>query len=105
MQVLIRVGVGAPAREGTPMLKVVHNAEESNEPGGAPLLDGLARDAARQMLAVALRAEVAAYIDSAADQLDDAGRRLVVRNGHHNEREVLTAAGRVPVRAPRARGS
>ena len=83
------------------MLKVVHNAEESNEPGGASLLDGLVRDAARQMLAVALRAEVAAYIDSAADQLDDAGRRLVVRNGHHNEREVLTAAGRVPVRAPR----
>ena len=42
------------------MLKVVHNAEESNEPGGASLLDGLVRDAARQMLAVALRAEVAA---------------------------------------------
>jgi len=25
----------------------------------------------------------------------------VVRNGHHNEREVITAAGPVPVRAPR----
>ena len=25
----------------------------------------------------------------------------MVRNGHHNEREVITAAGPVPVRAPR----
>ena len=83
------------------MLKVVHDAEESNEPAGASLLDELVRDAARQMIAVALQAEVAAYIDSAADQLDEAGRRLVVRNGHHNEREVLTASGPVPVRAPR----
>ncbi len=41
---------------------------------------------ARQMIAVALQAEVAAYIDAAADQLDESGRRLVVRNGHHNER-------------------
>jgi hypothetical protein len=35
------------------------------------------------------------------DQLDEHGRRLVVRNGHHREREVTTAAGAVPVRAPR----
>jgi putative transposase len=29
------------------------------------------------------------------------GFRLVVRNGHHNEREVITAAGSVPVKVPR----
>ena len=29
------------------------------------------------------------------------GRRLVVRNGHAREREVTTAAGAIPVRAPR----
>jgi len=84
------------------MLRVVHNAEESNERAGGSLLDELVRDAARRMLAVALQAEVTAYIDAAADQLDDDGHRLVVRNGHHNERNVLTAAGLVPVRAPRA---
>ena len=86
------------------MLKVVHDEIESNEAtaaAGGSLLDEIVRDAARQMLAVALRAEVAAYIDSAVDQLDEAGRRLVVRNGHHNERQVLTASGPVPVRAPR----
>jgi hypothetical protein len=34
------------------------------------------------MLAAALEAEVAAYIAAHADQLDERGRRLVVRNGH-----------------------
>ena len=53
------------------------------------------------MLAVALETEVAAYIEAHADQVDDGGRRLVVRNGHHTEREVTTAAGAVSVRAPR----
>jgi transposase-like protein len=53
------------------------------------------------MLAAALQAEVAAYIEAHADQLDAQGHRLVVRNGHHEPREVMTAAGAVPVRAPR----
>jgi hypothetical protein len=46
------------------------------------------------MLATALRAEVAAYIDAHADEVDEDGRRLVVRNGYHQARHVLTAAGR-----------
>ncbi len=84
------------------MLKVVHDAEASNEiVAGASLLDELVRDGARAMLAAALQAEVAAYVDAYADQVDEAGRRLVVRNGHHEAREVTTAAGAVPVRAPR----
>ena len=53
------------------------------------------------MLAVALRAEVAAYIDAHAGEVDEDGHRLVVRNGYHEPREVTTAAGAVPVRAPR----
>ena len=53
------------------------------------------------MLAVALRAEVAAYVEQFTDVVDENGYRLVVRNGYHGEREVLTAAGAVTVRAPR----
>ena len=53
------------------------------------------------MLEAALRAEVAAYIERFADQLDENGRKLLVRNGYHNERLVLTAAGAVTVKAPR----
>jgi hypothetical protein len=83
------------------MLKVVHDVEASHESAGGSLLDEIVRDGARQMLAAALQAEVAAYIEAFADEVDEAGRRLVVRNGHHERREVITAAGAIPVRAPR----
>ncbi len=87
------------------MLKVVHEEAETNAHApaavGGSLLDELVRDGARAMLAAALQAEVGAYIDAHADQVDEAGHRLVIRNGHHAAREVATAAGAVPVRAPR----
>ena len=53
------------------------------------------------MLAAALQAEVAAYVEGFTDLVDENGYRLVVRNGYHGEREVLTGAGAVTVRAPR----
>src|SRR6478609_7713430 len=85
------------------MLKVVHDADASNEnsAAGGSLLDEIVRDGARQMLAAALQAEVAAYIDAHVGEVDDNGRRLVIRNGYHRERDVLTAAGAVTVTAPR----
>jgi len=87
------------------VLKVVEEESESNAHApaavGGSLLDEIVRDGARQMLAAALQAEVAAYVEDHASQLDENGRRLVVRNGHHQPREVATAAGAVPVRAPR----
>jgi hypothetical protein len=82
------------------MLKVVHDEAEPSE-ASCSVLDEIVREAARQMLAVALQAEVSAYIDAHAEEVDENGHRVVVRNGHHNEREVITAAGPVPVRAPR----
>ena len=85
------------------MLTVVHDSDSSNEDAGGSrsLLDEIVRDGGRQMLAAALAAEVAAYIDAHAGEVDEHGRRLVVRNGHHHQREVLTAAGAVSVTAPR----
>jgi len=86
------------------MLTVVHDAESANDnDGGAgrSLLDEVVRDGARQMLEAALKAEVADYIERFADQLDANGHRLVVRNGYHQQREVVTAAGAVSVMAPR----
>jgi putative transposase len=85
------------------MLKVVHDAVTSNEnrTAGGSLLDEIVREGARAMLAAALQAEVAAYIDACAGEVDENGYRQVVRNGYHREREVLTAAGAVAVRAPR----
>jgi len=53
------------------------------------------------MLAEALQAEVDAYIAAFRDERDEHGHRLVVRNGSHQPREVLTSAGAVEVTAPR----
>ena len=82
------------------MLKVVQEGSEANEIG-ASMLDEIVRDGARQMLAAALQAEVAAYVDAHRGEVDADGHRLVVRNGHHAEREVTTAAGAIAVRQPR----
>jgi putative transposase len=85
------------------MLKVVDETAVSsgNAAAGRSLLDEIVRDGARRMLVAALQAEVATYIDAYVGELDDDGHRLVVRNGSHGEREVMTAAGVVAVRAPR----
>ena len=86
------------------MLKVVQENEGSNVDAvanGSSLLDEIVRDGARQMLAAALQAEVAAYVERFAAEVDEDGHRLVVRNGYHAPREVTTAAGAVPVRQPR----
>ncbi|MCV7463685.1 MULTISPECIES: IS256 family transposase [Micrococcales] len=87
------------------MLKVVQESTKSNVDattvGGGSLLDEIVRDGARQMLAAALQAEVAAYIERFIEEVDEHGHRLVVRNGYHAPRVVTTAAGAVPVRQPR----
>ncbi|WP_370666189.1 IS256 family transposase [Streptomyces sp. IBSBF 2507] len=80
------------------MLSVVTN-DGTTETGS--LMDSIVREGARRMLAAALEAEVNQYIAELADQRDETGRRLVVRNGHRAERTVTTAAGPIPVKAPR----
>jgi transposase-like protein len=82
------------------MLKVVDDSALPNWASGS-MRDEIVRDGARQMLAAALQAEVATFIDAHRGDVDDAGRRLVVRNGYHRPREVTTAAGAVEVRQPR----
>ena len=53
------------------------------------------------MLAAALRAKVAGYIDRFAEVRDENGHGMVVRNGTAETRTVLTSAGAVEVTAPR----
>jgi transposase-like protein len=81
------------------MLRVV--AEECARDEFAAGLDEIVREGARRMLAAALEAEVEAYLATFAEQVDERGRRLVVRNGHARRRPVSTAAGAVQVAAPR----
>ena len=53
------------------------------------------------MLAVALEAEVEAYIAAHAELIDEHGHRLVVRNGHAPARTIATGVGQVEVVRPR----
>src|SRR3954469_6825254 len=69
--------------------------------GIAVTLDELAREGARRMIATALEAEVADYIERFAEQRDADGKRLVVRNGRARERKITIGSGTVPIRAPR----
>ena len=80
------------------MLRVV-NADGSTDNGS--LIDEIVRACARRMLAATLEAEVNPCLAELADVRDEAGRRLVVRNGYHQRREIATAAGPVQVKAPR----
>ena len=66
-------------------------------------LTAVLRAGARQLLAQAVEAEVAAFIGEHADLTDDQGHRRVVRHGHLPEREIQTGIGSVSVRQPRVR--
>ena len=84
------------------MLTVVQEGSSGEEPGRpGSLIDEIVREGARRMLAEALQAEVDAYIAAHAAERDENGRRLVVRNGYHQSREVLTSAGAIEVTVPR----
>src|SRR4051795_4891056 len=91
-------------RRVRPVLTVVPGApgaDDPRRPDSAALIDEIVREGARRMLAEALQAEVDAYIAAFLHERDEHGRRLVVRNGTHQPREVLTSAGAVEVVAPR----
>lgn len=53
------------------------------------------------MLAQAIEAEVADWIESHAHLVDERGRRQVVRNGRSPERKLVTPLGELEVRQPR----
>jgi transposase-like protein len=53
------------------------------------------------MLARTIQAEVAEWIDAHAHLTDAGGRRQIVRNGAHPEREILTGLGPITVQQPR----
>lgn len=64
-------------------------------------LDYLVREGARQMLMMALEREVEDYIDRHENLLDESGKRLIVRNGYHSRRKILSGAGQIEIHQPR----
>jgi putative transposase len=81
------------------MLKIVPDDADRGELTSS--LDELVAEGARQMLIAGLAAEVADYIERHHELVDEAGHRLVVRNGKAAERNLMTGAGALKVQAPR----
>jgi len=70
-------------------------------PQAGDVLTDVLRQGAQQLLAQAIEAEVADWIDRHQDCRDGGGRRQVVRNGHLPERTITTGVGPVSVQQPR----
>lgn len=64
-------------------------------------LEEILREGARNLLQVALESEIQEHLDYYRNLLDAHGRRLVVRNGSHPERDILTSIGPITIRQPR----
>ncbi len=65
------------------------------------MLGEVLRTGAQRLLAEAVDAEVAAYIEKHQHLRDDEGHRLVVRNGRQKPRKIDTGVGEIDVRQPR----
>jgi putative transposase len=65
------------------------------------VLTGILRNGAQRLLGQAIDAEVDDWIARHADQKHESGRQLVVRNGHHPARTLVTGIGPVEVMQPR----
>jgi len=65
------------------------------------VLEQIARKGAREMLQQALENEVSEYLETHKDLRDEKGHRIVVRNGHMPQRELVSGLGPVSVRQPR----
>jgi putative transposase len=85
------------------MEKTKNRTTSSEMQGQLPgtILEELAREGARQLLAQALEAEVAEFIEKHQDKTDAEGRRQVVRNGYLPTRQLVTGIGPVAIRQPR----
>jgi transposase-like protein len=64
-------------------------------------LEQVAREGARRYLQQAIEDEVEQYIQANQHHLDESNRRLVVRNGHHQPRTILSGVGPLEVHQPR----
>ena len=77
------------------------NSSFISVPGAQQSLHEILRQGAQMLLAQAIEAEVAVWIEEHKHLTDSQGRRLVVRNGHLPERKIVTGLGEVSVEQPR----
>jgi len=75
--------------------------KELQEQSSWSVLEELAREGAKEMLARAMELEVAEFVEKHKEKTGEDGHRLVVRNGYMEEREIITGIGPVGIKQPR----
>ena len=65
------------------------------------VLEKVLREGTQKMLINAIEYEVDEFIELHSHKVDEKGNRIVVRNGHSPEREIITGLGSFSVKAPR----
>jgi len=70
-----------------------------------PTLEEIARLGAERMLAMALKAEIQAFIEQYSSIRNAQGKAAVIRNGYLPERTITTSAGPISVKVPRSRST
>jgi len=84
------------------MTNVIEIREE-DESEARTHLDALCQEGARRMLASALEAEAADYVERHRVARDERGHALVTRHGKAKPRQVTSGAGTMTIEAPRVR--
>jgi putative transposase len=74
---------------------------EEEQKDGQLLLEEMARNGAQKMLACALEAEIELHLAKYKNVTAENGQKLVVRNGYHPERKIITGIGPLTVKQPR----
>jgi len=93
-----------PKRKDTPVREnKVISLEKRAEDAEKPFFEQLLQEGARKLLQAAIENEIIEYIQFHQDRRDEDGQRLVVRNGHLPEREIVSGVGPIKVRQPRVR--
>ena len=67
------------------------------------VLEEVLRNGARKMLQEAIEAEVMEYVQAFQELRDEMNKRIVTRNGHLPQRDIVTGIGPVTIRQPRVR--
>lgn len=86
------------------MLKIIAGGsgpQAAPEENAQSVVDELAREGARRMIAAALEIEVEEYLARHRGERDVDGRAMVVRNGRARERRFTVGAGTMSIEAPR----
>jgi len=68
-------------------------------------LEEILREGARKLLQQAIENEVQEQLEFHKQSIDEAGRRVVKRNGYLPRRQIQTGLGMIPIEQPRIRGA